>query len=86
MKFSFPIPFVSEIRTIIADRVDLLKKIYRDFPKIVDYFVRVSDNLFCVICQYEHSSENNLRNCLQYHKVLVANYFIDHELIEGNKK
>jgi len=80
----FYIPFIDEIKSEFADRQVWLYRIYREFNKVVDYFVKWSDNLFCIICHREHTTENALRNCLWYHKQLTANYFIDHELVEAN--
>lgn len=84
MIIKFPDDFMQEIRTIITDRQDLLFEVYKSsvFSKVIDHFVKISDNLFCIICRYEHSDESHLRNCLQYHKILVSDYFIDHELVK----
>jgi len=80
----FYIPFIDEIKSESADRQVWLYKIYREFNKVVDYYVKWSNNLFCIICKREHITENALRNCLWYHKELTANNFIDHELVEAN--
>ena len=82
----FYIPFIDEIRSEFADRQIWFYKINREFQKVVDYFVRWSDNLFCIICQREHSTENALRNCLWFHKSSTVNHFIDHELIEASSQ
>ena len=90
MKFKkfkkFYIPFIDEIRTEFADRQIWQYKLFRELQKVIDYFEKWSDNLFCIICQREHSSAKALRNCLWYHKYLTVNYFIDHELVEASSQ
>jgi len=80
------IPFIDEIRIELADRQIWQFKLFREFQKVVDYFVKWSENLCCMICQREHSTENALRNCLWFHKYLTVNYFIDHELVEASSQ
>jgi hypothetical protein len=80
------IPFISEIKTEFADRQIWFYKLNREFLKIADYFVKHSENLFCVICERNHKTNSGLRNCLFYHRNLTIDHFIDHKLIRASSE
>ena len=80
------IPFIDKIRVELANRRVWQYKIFREFPNVADYFVKWSQNLFCVICKRQHNTESGLRKCLSDHKWDSINYFIDHELIEASSQ
>jgi len=82
----FYVPFTDEIEVEYADRQIWFYKLNREFLKIVDYFVKWSDNLFCSICDRNHTSVSGLRNCLFYHRTQTINHFIDYELVEASEK
>ncbi len=77
----FYVPFTEDIRVEDASRHVWYFKFNREFLHVVDYFVKWSENFFCVICNRSHKFESSLRNCLFYHRNDTLNYFIDHELI-----
>ena len=80
------IPFTDEIRFEIASRKQWFNKLNREFLKVVDYFVRLSENLLCEICQRNHKNESGLRNCLFYHRNDTLDFFIDHKLKRAELK
>lgn len=82
MNISAYISFIEEIRIETAPRQVWKYELNRKIDKVIDHYVKYSDNLFCNPCKRNHSTENALRNCLWYHRDLTLDNFVDHELIQ----
>ena len=75
------VPFTNKIEIITSSRENWRTYLSKNFLKVVDRFVKDSENLFCGICKRCHYTESALRNCIFCHKDDTIDNYIDHKLI-----